>query len=85
MELSEKPKISSFSKRLIATVIICLFLGGISGYGIMNLAASSQTSDLRKTVANLQSQAASDNSTINSLRSQVASLQKRSFRSSIGD
>jgi S1-C subfamily serine protease len=77
MELSEKPKISSFSKRLIATVIICLFLGGISGYGISNLAASSQTSDLKKTVANLQSQAASDNSTINSLRSQVTSLQNQ--------
>jgi S1-C subfamily serine protease len=77
MELSEKPKISSFSKRLIATVIICLFLGGISGYGISNLAASSQTSDLKKTVANLQSQVASDNSTINSLRSQVTSLQNQ--------
>jgi S1-C subfamily serine protease len=77
MESSEKPKISSFSKRLITTVIICLFLGGISGYGISNLAASSQISDLKSSVANLQSQAASDNSTINSLRSQVTNLQNQ--------
>jgi S1-C subfamily serine protease len=76
MESSEKPKISSFPKRLIATVIICLFLAGISGYGISNLAVSSQISDLKSTVANLQSQTASDNSTINSLRSNVTSLQK---------
>jgi S1-C subfamily serine protease len=54
MELPGKPKVSRLSTVLIATAIICLLIGGVSGYAISNLAFSGKITDLQNRLSNLE-------------------------------
>jgi S1-C subfamily serine protease len=66
MELPEKSKARRLSTILIGTVIICLLVGGIVGYGISSLTISSQISDLQGHISTLQKQVSNLQSTQNS-------------------
>jgi S1-C subfamily serine protease len=66
MELPEKPKGRRLSMILIGTVIICLLVGGVAGYGISSLTISSQISDLQGHISTLQNQVSNLQSTQNS-------------------
>ncbi len=66
MEIPEKPRNTRLSTRLMGIAIICLLVGGIAGYGINSLIASSQISDLQSNVSTLQNQVLDLQSTRNS-------------------
>jgi S1-C subfamily serine protease len=66
MEMPEKPKARRLSTILIGTVIICLLVAGIVGYGISSLTISSQISDLQGHISTLQNQVSDLQSTYNS-------------------
>lgn len=56
MKLSEKSETPRLPSVLVGTIIMCLLIGGIFGYAISSLAASSQISDLQGHVSTLERQ-----------------------------
>jgi S1-C subfamily serine protease len=71
LELPEKPKVLRLTTALIATVIICLLVGGILGYAISSFTISSQISSLQGRISTLEGQVSDLQSTNNSFSQNV--------------